>query len=66
MGAEEHEEQEGEGREVRSELMRAGVRARVARLARTSVSGARRWSPPALLALLSAGAFGAFLEPGEA
>ncbi|WP_461012989.1 ATP-binding protein, partial [Streptosporangium sandarakinum] len=32
----------------------------------TSVSGARRWSPPALLALLSAGAFGAFLEPGEA
>ncbi|GGQ22143.1 hypothetical protein GCM10010140_60470 [Streptosporangium pseudovulgare] len=46
--------------------MRAGVRARVARLARTPVSGARRWSSPALLALLSAGAFGAFLEPGEA
>ncbi|MFI7048918.1 nSTAND1 domain-containing NTPase [Streptosporangium sandarakinum] len=63
MSAEEHQ---GEGREARSELMRAGVRARVARLARTSVSGARRWSPPALLALLSAGAFGAFLEPGEA
>ncbi|MGV9533053.1 nSTAND1 domain-containing NTPase [Streptosporangium sandarakinum] len=58
MGAEE--------REARSELMRAGVRARVARLARTSVSGARRWSSPALLAVLSAGAFGAFLEPGEA
>ncbi|MEU9831708.1 WD40 repeat domain-containing protein, partial [Streptosporangium sp. NPDC048047] len=61
------EEQEGqEGQEARSELMRAGVRARVARLARTSVSGARRWSTPALLAILSAGAFGAFLEPGEA
>ncbi|MGV9596456.1 nSTAND1 domain-containing NTPase [Streptosporangium sandarakinum] len=58
MGAEEQE--------ARSELMRAGVRARVARLARTSVSGARRWSSPALLAILSAGAFGAFLEPGEA
>ncbi|MFI7049612.1 nSTAND1 domain-containing NTPase [Streptosporangium sandarakinum] len=66
MSAEEHQEHQGEGREARSELMRAGVRARVARLARTSVSGARRWSPPALLALLSAGAFGAFLEPGEA
>ncbi|MEU6741923.1 WD40 repeat domain-containing protein [Streptosporangium sandarakinum] len=66
MGAEEHQENQGEGREARSELMRAGVRARVARLARTSVSGARRWSPPALLAILSAGAFGAFLEPGEA
>ncbi|GAA0949539.1 hypothetical protein GCM10009560_67880 [Nonomuraea longicatena] len=46
--------------------MRAGVRARVARLARTTAAGTRRWTPPALLAILSAGAFGAFLEPEAA
>ncbi|MFI6388847.1 hypothetical protein [Nonomuraea sp. NPDC050540] len=47
-----------------AELMRAGVRARVARLVRAAGSGARRWSPPALLAMLSAGAFGPLLLSG--
>ncbi|MEV4400368.1 hypothetical protein [Nonomuraea sp. NPDC049607] len=61
MGGEEHQEQE-----ARSERMRAGARAQVTRLARSTVSGVRRLSSPALLAILSAGAFGAFLEPGEA
>ncbi|MFI7537324.1 AAA family ATPase, partial [Streptosporangium sp. NPDC049376] len=47
-----------------AELMRDGVRARVARLAKAAGTGARRWSPPALLAVLSAGAFGPLLLSG--
>ncbi|MFF4413458.1 hypothetical protein ACFYY8_13070 [Streptosporangium sp. NPDC001559] len=61
MSAERHHE-----RETQSELMRAGIRARMGRMAHTTVSGARRWSPPVLLAVLSVGAFGAFLDPGDA
>lgn len=52
--------------EVRSELMRAGVRARVTQLAHTTAGGARRWSSPVLLAVLSAGAFGEFWDPQNA
>ncbi|MEV4890300.1 AAA family ATPase, partial [Nonomuraea sp. NPDC055795] len=47
-----------------AELMRAGVRARVARLVRAAGSGAQRWTPPALIAMLSAGAFGPLLLSG--
>ncbi|WP_329086386.1 nSTAND1 domain-containing NTPase [Streptosporangium sp. NBC_01469] len=47
-----------------AELMRDGVRVRVARLAKAAGTGARRWSPPALLAVLAAGAFGPLLLSG--
>ncbi|MFI6497814.1 AAA family ATPase [Nonomuraea typhae] len=47
-----------------SELMRAGVRDRVARLAEVTGREARRWSPPVLLAALAAGAFGPLLVSG--
>jgi len=48
----------------RSELMRAGVRARVAGLAGTVKVDARHWSPPVLLAVLCAGAFAQLLTAG--
>src|SRR5687768_16712725 len=47
-----------------SEQMRDGVRARVARLAGGAGAGARRWSPPALLGVLCAGAFAPLLTAG--
>ncbi len=47
-----------------SELMRAGVRTRVATLAGTTKAGARHWSPPVLLAMLCAGAFTPLLTAG--
>ncbi|MFI9435143.1 AAA family ATPase, partial [Streptosporangium sp. NPDC052375] len=53
MSAKPHGDQSG--------LMRAGVRARVARLARATGATAVRWSPPALVAVLSAGAFAPLL-----
>jgi WD40 repeat protein len=46
------------------DLMRAGVRARVARLARSAAGGVQRWSPPALVAALCAGAFAPLLTTG--
>jgi len=48
----------------RSELMRAGVRARVAGLVGTVKVDARHWSPPVLLAVLCAGAFAPLLAAG--
>jgi WD40 repeat protein len=48
----------------RSELMRAGVRARVAGLVGTAKVDARHWSPPVLLAVLCAGAFAPLLAAG--
>ena len=50
--------------EDQSELMRAGVRARVAGLVGTTRAGARRWSSPVLLAMLCAGAFAPLLAAG--
>ncbi|MBT2232125.1 AAA family ATPase [Nonomuraea sp. NEAU-A123] len=47
-----------------SELMRAGIRARIMRLTSAAGTGARRWTPPTLLAVLSAGALGPLLIPG--
>jgi WD40 repeat protein len=44
-----------------SEVMRAGVRARVTRLAGTVRVGTRRWSPSVVLGMLCAGAFAPLL-----
>ena len=44
--------------------MRDGVRARVVRLAASAGVGAHRWSPPALLGVLCAGAFAPLLTAG--
>ncbi|GAA0419624.1 hypothetical protein Acor_29430 [Acrocarpospora corrugata] len=46
------------------EAMRAGVRARISRLARATGSEARRWTPPTLIAMLAAGAFAPLLVSG--
>ncbi|WP_433367818.1 AAA family ATPase [Streptosporangium sp. CA-115845] len=47
-----------------SGLMRDGVRARIAALARAAGGGAHRWSSPVLLGVLAAGAFGPLITAG--
>ncbi|MEV4379307.1 AAA family ATPase [Streptosporangium sp. NPDC049644] len=47
-----------------SGLMRDGVRARIAALARAAGGGTHRWSSPVLLGVLAAGAFGPLITAG--
>ncbi|GAB2857202.1 hypothetical protein GCM10027176_69570 [Actinoallomurus bryophytorum] len=51
----------GGGADEQTERMRAGVRARIARVTQTTGDGLQRWSPPVLLGVLCAGAFGPLL-----
>lgn len=54
----------GESRQQIAERMRAGVRSRITGLTRSAFGNAQRWTPPALLALLAAGAFAPLLASG--